>query len=169
MRPSGATWRYFTASNPSAYFVAIPKNAATSIQKSAPGPPVVIAVATPTMFPVPIVAESAVHSAPNADTSPWCPCPVWNMYRKALTMFRMCRNLSITDSNMPVARIATMSGTPHMRLAALSATFASDSSVQGIWLVPVQIFHPPTPNMRQTSETSMASTRSGARNFIIAM
>ena len=149
--------------------MAIPKNAATSIQKSAPGPPVVIAVATPTMFPVPIVAESAVHSAPNADTSPLCPCPLWNMYRNALTMFRTCRNLSITDNNMPVARIAAMRGTPHTRLAALSTILVSDSSVQGISLVPFQIFHPPTPNMRQTSETSMASTRSGARNLIIAM
>ena len=30
---------------------------------SAPGPPAHSAVATPTMFPVPIVAASAVHSA----------------------------------------------------------------------------------------------------------
>ena len=50
----------------------MPKNAATSIQKSAPGPPVPIAVATPTMLPVPIVAESAVQSAPKLVTSP-CP------------------------------------------------------------------------------------------------
>ena len=69
--PSGATSRYLTASVPSAYFVAMPKNAATSIQKSAPGPPVPIAVATPTMLPVPIVAESAVQSAPKLVTSPW--------------------------------------------------------------------------------------------------
>ena len=49
----------------------MPKNAATSIQKSAPGPPVPMAVATPTMLPVPIVAESAVQSAPKLVTSPW--------------------------------------------------------------------------------------------------
>ena len=63
----------------------MPKNAATSIQKRAPGPPVPIAVATPTMFPVPIVAESAVHSAPNELTSPDTPSPssCWNMYLKA--------------------------------------------------------------------------------------
>ena len=44
------------ASNPSENFVAIPKNAATIIQNNAPGPPAHTAVATPTMFPVPIVA-----------------------------------------------------------------------------------------------------------------
>ena len=48
----------------------MPKKAATSIQKSAPGPPVPTAVATPTMLPVPMVAESAVQSAPNELTSP---------------------------------------------------------------------------------------------------
>ena len=53
----------------------MPKNAATSIQKSAPGPPVPMAVATPTMLPVPIVAESAVHNAPKWLTSPWAPEP----------------------------------------------------------------------------------------------
>ena len=60
-----------TARRPSAYFVAMPKKAATSIQKRAPGPPVPMAVATPTMLPVPIVAESAVQSAPKLVTSPW--------------------------------------------------------------------------------------------------
>ena len=62
--------RYFTASRPSEYFVAIPNNAASHIQNIAPGPPATIAVATPTMLPVPMVAESAVHSAPKLDTSP---------------------------------------------------------------------------------------------------
>ena len=33
------------------------------IQNKAPGPPAAIAVATPTIFPVPIVEESAVHKA----------------------------------------------------------------------------------------------------------
>ena len=36
----------------------------------APGPPATTAVATPTMLPVPMVAESAVHSAPKLVTSP---------------------------------------------------------------------------------------------------
>ena len=33
----------------------------THIQKIAPGPPEMMAVATPTMFPVPMVAAKAVH------------------------------------------------------------------------------------------------------------
>ena len=73
--PSLSTVRYLTASKPSAYLVPIPKNAATIIQKSAPGPPTPMAVATPTMLPVPIVAESAVHKAPNAETSPVASTP----------------------------------------------------------------------------------------------
>ena len=39
MCPSLSTVRYLIASSPSAYFVAIPKNAATIIQNNAPGPP----------------------------------------------------------------------------------------------------------------------------------
>ena len=61
---------YLTANIPSAYFVAIPKNAASHIQNNAPGPPATIAVAHPTILPVPIVAESAVHNAPKLVTSP---------------------------------------------------------------------------------------------------
>ncbi|MPN05906.1 hypothetical protein SDC9_153160 [bioreactor metagenome] len=41
----------------------MPKNAAAHIQKSAPGPPVVSAADTPTILPVPMVAESEVQSA----------------------------------------------------------------------------------------------------------
>jgi hypothetical protein len=49
------------------------EKAASYIQKRAPGPPLAIAPAKPSMFPVPMVAESAVHSAPNEVTSPWPP------------------------------------------------------------------------------------------------
>ena len=49
----------------SAYLVIMPKKADTHIQKIAPGPPAAIAVATPTMLPVPTVAASAVASAWN--------------------------------------------------------------------------------------------------------
>ena len=54
--------RYFTASTDSPYFVARPKAALIHIQTIAPGPPSTIAVATPTILPVPMVAESAVIS-----------------------------------------------------------------------------------------------------------
>ena len=62
---------YFMASAHSAYFVDIPKAAATHIQTRAPGPPVIIAVATPTILPVPIVPASAVMRAENGEISPF--------------------------------------------------------------------------------------------------
>ena len=48
----------------------MPNNATSHIQKIAPGPPACTAVATPTMFPVPMVAANAVQSAAKEDTSP---------------------------------------------------------------------------------------------------
>ena len=65
-----STLRYFTASRPSENFVAMPNSAASHIQNIAPGPPATMAVATPTMLPVPMVADRAVHSAPKLVTSP---------------------------------------------------------------------------------------------------
>ncbi len=54
---------------------ALPKNAINHIQKIAPGPPIAIAVATPTMFPVPTRPEIAKEKAwkgviPLSDFSP---------------------------------------------------------------------------------------------------
>ena len=45
--------------------VAMPKNEMTHIQNTAPGPPVRMAPATPTMMPVPTCAAMAVASAWN--------------------------------------------------------------------------------------------------------
>ena len=74
--PATAPWsslvRYLMAKSPSAYLVAIPKKAAIHIQNRAPGPPTLIAVATPMIFPVPTVDAKAVHRAVKLDTSP-CP------------------------------------------------------------------------------------------------
>ena len=66
--------RYFTANRLSAYLVAIPTSAVTHIQNTAPGPPATIAVATPAILPVPIVADKAVINAPKCDTSPSWSC-----------------------------------------------------------------------------------------------
>ncbi len=70
MVPCGVRMRYFTASTASPYLVAMPKTPVNHIQSTAPGPPAATAVATPTMLPVPMVAASAVVSAPNCETSP---------------------------------------------------------------------------------------------------
>ena len=108
----------------------MPKNAATSIQKSAPGPPVPMAVATPTMLPVPTVAERAVQSAPNELTSPETPSPSswWNMYLKARlrlnTWLRRRQNVRIR----PVTSTAPMSGTPHTQPSTVSTRLVKDVS-----------------------------------------
>lgn len=63
--PSGIFTLYLTASNASLYFVDIPKTPVNHIHNTAPGPPAATALDTPTIFPVPIVAASAVVNAPN--------------------------------------------------------------------------------------------------------
>ena len=68
--PSFSLLRNLTARNPSAYFVAMPNMAAKIIQNNAPGPPILIAVATPIIFPVPKVAAIEIHRAPKEETSP---------------------------------------------------------------------------------------------------
>ena len=68
--PSWSFTRYFTAANVSEYFVAMPNTPVSHIHSTAPGPPARMAVPTPTMLPVPMVADKAVVSAPNWLTSP---------------------------------------------------------------------------------------------------
>jgi len=68
--PSSPFTRYFRLKVQEVNLTAIPKAAVTHIQKTAPGPPEAIAVATPAMFPVPMVALSAVERA-----SKWLICP----------------------------------------------------------------------------------------------
>ena len=70
MVPCGVVIRYLMASTASPYLVAMPKTPVSHIQRTAPGPPAATAVATPTMLPVPMVAASAVVSAPKWLTSP---------------------------------------------------------------------------------------------------
>ena len=51
-------------------FVHIPRIAEIHIQKTAPGPPIAIAPATPAILPVPTVAASAVQTAWNGVIAP---------------------------------------------------------------------------------------------------
>lgn len=55
--------RYMTASEQVKNLVAIPTIAVIHIQKIAPGPPTVMARATPPMLPIPTVPASADESA----------------------------------------------------------------------------------------------------------
>ena len=68
--PCAFTSRYLIASIHSLNFEVSPKQAEIHIHTSAPAPPDTIAVATPIIFPVPIVAASAVVKAAKGDTSP---------------------------------------------------------------------------------------------------
>lgn len=79
------------AKRPSAYLVAIPKKAAIHIQKRAPGPPVLMAVATPTILPVPIVAASAVARAAKLEISP-SPLSSAKISLKALGRRMICKS-----------------------------------------------------------------------------
>ena len=54
---------YIIAKDPSKNLVAIPTVALTHIQKIAPGPPIVRAMATPAIFPIPTVAAIALVRA----------------------------------------------------------------------------------------------------------
>ena len=65
-------------------FVDMPRQPETHIQKTAPGPPETMAVATPPILPTPIVLAMAVQAAANPDTDPW-PLPWrWNILPKVL-------------------------------------------------------------------------------------
>ena len=68
--PSAAFTRYLTARVASPNFVAIPNRPVNHIQNTAPGPPIPIAVAPPTILPVPIVAARAVARAAKPPISP---------------------------------------------------------------------------------------------------
>ena len=60
--PTEFVSRYLTAKTDSPYLVESPNAALIHIQTIAPGPPSTIAVATPTILPVPTVADKAVIS-----------------------------------------------------------------------------------------------------------
>ena len=68
--PVSVISRYFTANMHSLNFVVNPNKAEIHIHTRAPGPPKTIAVATPAIFPVPMVAARAVAREPKDETSP---------------------------------------------------------------------------------------------------
>jgi hypothetical protein len=68
--PSAFVSRYLTARTLSPYLVERPNKALIHIHTKAPGPPKTMAVATPTMLPVPMVAARAVIKDWNGEISP---------------------------------------------------------------------------------------------------
>ena len=125
--------RYLTASTPSAYLVAMPKMAVTHIQNTAPGPPATTAVATPAMLPVPMVADSAVISAPKCDTSPSWSLPSsflpWGVKAcfSANTSIENCRKRSRRERYTPVPTSRVSMGTPQTQPPTTSKNCLSES------------------------------------------
>ncbi|AZQ13262.1 hypothetical protein STH12_04236 [Shewanella khirikhana] len=118
--PFSSTSRKRTASTASEYLVAIPTSAVHHIQNSAPGPPTKIAVATPAMLPVPMVAESEVIRALKGLTSPLTSLPLPGVLpdhskRKPLPNLRIGRSLRPKDRYKPTPRIMTSMGMPHTK------------------------------------------------------
>ena len=111
--------RYLIARKPSAYFVAMPNKAAAIIQNNAPGPPAASAVATPTMFPVPMVADNAVQSAAKLETSPSPPSSFLTINFRAFPRCRNCSPQHRIVSQMPHAIIRTISGMPQTKSSML--------------------------------------------------
>ena len=68
--PSGPMRRYIWLSVHSANLLLMPKKPAMIIQMIAPGPPTLTAMATPAMFPKPIVADNALANAWKWESSP---------------------------------------------------------------------------------------------------
>lgn len=117
--PEESFSRYLTASMHSAYFVAIPRKAAKNIQKSAPGPPMLTAVATPAMFAVPTVAAMAVQSAAKLVTSPYLVgSPSWCVHAifSDVDSFLICSTLSFNVRRSPSPRSRIIIGGPQMKL-----------------------------------------------------
>src|SRR5690606_40671709 len=86
--PDESLPRYMMAKEQVKYLVAIPTNADTHIQKIAPGPPMLMAKATPLMFPKPTVAATAEDKAcrevmsPLASGSSYLPPTTFMAWRK---------------------------------------------------------------------------------------
>jgi hypothetical protein len=102
----------------------MPKTPVSHIQRTAPGPPAATAVATPTMFPVPIVAARAVVSAPNWLTSP---APSFFRLMEIRIAVKMCRwgkpRRNVRKTCVPKSR--TMRGHPQMKSLILPRTCSS--------------------------------------------
>ena len=110
--PSAVFTLYLMASSPSEYFVAIPNTPVSQHHSTAPGPPKAMAVATPMILPVPMVAANAVASEANCDTSPVAPGSRFTESLMAVKIFR-CGNFSRMVKNRCVPRSIIIIGHPH--------------------------------------------------------
>ena len=114
IEPSLSRTRYLTDSSDSAYLVEMPNTPVIQHQNTAPGPPRATAVETPTILPVPMVAASAVASAPNCEMSPLAPSSALADIRMARNVCRwMNRRRNVRNKCVPNS--STIMGAPQMR------------------------------------------------------
>jgi len=106
----------------------MPNTPVSHIHSTAPGPPAMIAVATPMMLPVPMVAASAVASAPNCEISPCAPSSDWV---DNLTARNVCRwmNLRRNVKNRCVPKSSTIIGTPQMKSRSQEIAFSNMTEI----------------------------------------
>ena len=83
--------------------MAAPSNATIHIQKTAPGPPNVIAVAMPAMLPMPMRPDRDIASAWNEDTPAEDFCPD-NINRNISTKPRTCMKRVRIEKYRPTPR-----------------------------------------------------------------
>ncbi len=114
--PSSSWRRYMQASVQVKNFVHMPSKPAIHIQKMAPGPPMLMAMATPAILPMPIVPDNADESAWKCGISPGSPGLSY-LPRNRLKVWRRRRNGNKRQRKakynaVPATR--KTSGSPHM-------------------------------------------------------
>ena len=108
--------RYLMAANTSEYLVAMPNTPVSHIQNTAPGPPARMAVATPTIDPVPMVAARAVAKAPKCEISPSAPASEVNESLMAFGSLRWMKPVLTVRNRWLPSRSAIIAG-PHTKLS----------------------------------------------------
>ena len=134
--PSGPRSRWRTASVFSPQLTAMPSRADIHIQNTAPGPPYTMAVATPAMEPVPIVAARAVDRAWSWVTPP--PLPAFFRRSREPTVVlhhtptpKMGKKPVAKEYHSPTAKKAASSGPPHRKLPSSSKKAMSAFPLKG--------------------------------------
>ena len=108
--PLSSRRRYFTERRHSENLVARAGRELSSIHTRAPGPPEVRAAATPTILPVPMVAERAVIKAEKGLTPPLLACrdSLERARRRAFPIFRRGKKRVRRDKKTPVPNKSAM-------------------------------------------------------------
>ena len=113
--PLSSFWRYSSATAISEKLVAMPTTPLRNIQRTAPGPPLAMAIETPAMLPTPTVEDRDVASAWNGETVPSPPTLPWRpkTCRAAKTNRRNCTPRVAKVRKIPEPISTAIIGGPH--------------------------------------------------------